>query len=420
MIFSPFERLVALRYLRARREEGFISVIAGFSLLGIALGVATLIIVMAVMNGFRQELLSRILGVNGHLTVYGAESSIKDFDSVVDKLRAVPGVRAVTPQVQGQVMVTARGSAAGAVVRGMRPADLKARALIADNIVAGSLDGFPGEGARGGDMVVVGIRLAENLGLKVDDSLTLVSPTGTTTVMGTVPRMKSYRIAALFDVGMHEYDSSFIYMPLVAAQLFFRLPYRVNGIEVFVEDADEVRDVRWNIIQVLGQGFRTLDWQQSNSSFFNAIKVERNVMFLILSLIILVAAFNILSGQIMLVKSKGRDIAILRTMGATRGTVLRIFFMSGASIGVMGTVLGFVLGLVFTDNIESIQHGLESLTGTELFSAEIYFLTRLPAVIDPVEVTEVVGMALFWSFVAPLWPAWRAARLDPVEALRYE
>ncbi len=420
MIFSPFERLVALRYLRARREEGFISVIAVFSLLGIALGVATLIIVMAVMNGFRQDLLGRILGVNGHLTVYGAESSIKDFDSVVDKLRAVPGVRVVTPQVRGQVMVTARGSAAGAVVRGMRPADLKARALIADNIVAGSLDGFPGGGTRGGDVVVVGIRLAENLGLKVGDSLTLVSPTGTTTVMGTVPRMKSYRIAALFDVGMHEYDSSFIYMPLVAAQLFFRLPERVNGIEVFAEDADEVRDVRWNIIQVLGQGFRTLDWQQSNSSFFNAIKVERNVMFLILSLIILVAAFNILSGQIMLVKSKGRDIAILRTMGATRGTVLRIFFMSGASIGVMGTVLGFLLGLVFTDNIQSIQHGLESLTGTELFSAEIYFLSRLPAVIDPVEVTEVVGMALFWSFVAPLWPAWRAARLDPVEALRYE
>ncbi len=420
MIFSPFERLVALRYLRARREEGFISVIAGFSLLGIALGVATLIIVMAVMNGFRQDLLGRILGVNGHLTVYSAESSIEDFDSVVAKLRAVPGVRVVTPQVQGQVMVTARGSAAGAVVRGMRPADLKARALIADNIVAGSLDGFPGAGARGGDVVVVGIRLAENLGLKVDDSLTLVSPTGTTTVMGTVPRMKSYRIAALFDVGMHEYDSTFIYMPLAAAQLFFRLPDRVNGIEVFAEDADEVRDVRWNIIQVLGQGFRTLDWQQSNSSFFNAIKVERNVMFLILSLIILVAAFNILSGQTMLVKSKGRDIAILRTMGATRGTVLRIFFMSGASIGVMGTVLGFVLGLVFTDNIQSIQHGLESLTGTELFSAEIYFLTRLPAVIDPLEVTEVVGMALFWSFVAPLWPAWRAARLDPVEALRYE
>ena len=266
--------------------------------------------------------------------------------------------------------------------------------MNADNIVAGSLGGFPGEGARGGDVVVVGIRLAESLGLKVGDSLTLVSPTGTTTVMGTVPRMKSYRIAALFDVGMHEYDSSFIYMPLAAAQLLFRLPERVNGIEVFAEDADEVRDVRWNIIQVLGQGFRTLDWQQSNSSFFNAIKVERNVMFLILSLIILVAAFNILSGQIMLVKSKGRDIAILRTMGATRGTVLRIFFMSGASIGVMGTVLGFVLGLVFTDNIQSIQHGLESLIGTELFSAEIYFLTRLPAVIDPVEVSEVVGMAL--------------------------
>ncbi len=420
MIFSPFERLVALRYLRARREEGFISVIAGFSLLGIALGVATLIIVMAVMNGFRHELLGRILGVNGHLTVYGSEAPIADFDSAVAKLRALPGVLTVTPLIQGQVMVSAKGNASGGLVRGLRPADLKARALIADNIKAGSLDDFPGEGARRGDMVLIGTRLAEQLGLEVGDALTLISPQGTTTVMGTMPRLKAYRIAALFEVGMYEYDSSFVYMPLSAAQLFFRLPERVNGIEIFAEDPDRVRDLRWRIMQSLGPGFRTLDWQQSNSGFFNAIKVERNVMFLILSLIILVAAFNILSGQIMLVKGKGRDIAVLRTMGATRGMVLRIFFMSGASIGVIGTLLGFALGLVFTENIQSIQHGLESLMGTDLWNAEVRFLSQIPAIIDWREVAEVVAMALFWSFLAPLLPAWRAARLDPVEALRYE
>jgi lipoprotein-releasing system permease protein len=269
-------------------------------------------------------------------------------------------------------------------------------------------------------MVLIGTRLAEQLGLEVGDALTLISPQGTTTVMGTMPRLKAYRIAALFEVGMYEYDSSFVYMPLSAAQLFFRLPERVNGIEIFAEDPDRVRDLRWRIMQSLGPGFRTLDWQQSNSGFFNAIKVERNVMFLILSLIILVAAFNILSGQIMLVKGKGRDIAVLRTMGATRGMVLRIFFMSGASIGVIGTVLGFALGLVFTENIQSIQHGLESLMGTDLWNAEVRFLSQIPAIIDWREVAEVVAMALFWSFLAPLLPAWRAARLDPVEALRYE
>lgn len=420
MIFNPFERLVALRYLRARREEGFISVIAAISLLGIGLGVATLIIVMAVMNGFRQELLSVILGVNGHMTVYGIEKPIEDFGSITDRLRALPGVGTVTPQIQGQVMVTAGGKASGGLVRGVRPADLKARKLIADNIIAGSLDDFPGAGERGGDVIVIGSRLAQKLGLRVNDRLTLISPQGTTTAMGTIPRMKTYRIVALFQVGMYEYDSSFLYLPLPAAQLFFRLPGMVNGIELFAEDPDKIGELRWSLVEILGPGFRLVDWQQSNSSFFNAIQVERNVMFLILSLIILVAAFNILSGQIMLVKSKGRDIAILRTMGATRGMILRIFFMSGASIGVFGTVLGFVLGLVFTDNIANIQHALESLIGTDLWNPEIRFLTQIPAKIDWGEVAEVITMALFWSFLAPLLPAWRAARLDPVEALRYE
>jgi len=416
MIFGPFERMLAFRYLRARRQEGFVSVIAVISVLGILLGVAALIIVMAVMNGFRQELLSRILGVNGHLTIYGVSKPIEDYEALTDQLAGLPGVRVVTPQVQGQVMIVAGGAASGGLVRGMRPADLKARELIAGNITAGDLGAF----TEDGEAVLIGSRMAQKLGLKVGDNLTLVSPQGTTTVMGTVPRMKSYSIAALFEVGMYEYDSSFVYMPLAAAQLFFRLPAQVNGIEIFADDPDQVRDLRWRVIEELGPGYRTLDWQQSNSSFFNAIQVERNVMFLILTLIMLVAALNIVSSLIMLVKDKGRDIAVLRTMGATRGMVMRIFLLSGASVGLIGTIAGFGLGVAFCLNIQTIQSWLERLTGTDLWNAEIRFLTRIPAVIDWTEVATVLAMALGLSFAATIYPAWRAARLDPVEALRYE
>ena len=415
MIFSTFERMVAMRYLRARRQEGFISVIAVFSLLGIALGVATLIIVMAVMNGFRQELMGRILGVNGHLTVYADQRPLTDFEPLTGNLTGIDGVVQVTPQIQGQVMVTSEGSASGALIRGMRAEDLRSRALVADNLLRGSIDEFVGE-----DVILIGSRMARRLGKTVNDHLTLVTPRGNTTVIGTVPRLKAYRIIGIFEVGMYEYDNNFVYMPLEAAQLFLRLPQAVNAIEVFAADPDQVQRIRGDVQVAAGPALRVVDWQQANSSFFNAIQVERNVMFLILSLIILVAAFNILSGQYMLVKGKGRDIAILRTMGATRGMVLRIFFLSGASIGVFGTVAGLILGVAFAENIEIIRQALQSITGTELFSAEIYFLSQLPAEIDWVEVTQVIVMALVLSFLAPLFPAWRAARLDPVEALRYE
>ncbi len=414
MIFGTFERMVAFRYLRARRQEGFVSVIAIFSLLGIALGVATLIIVMSVMNGFRADLIGRILGLNGHLAIYAPTATMPDFDAVAAKVRAVPGVVSATPLVDGQVMATSEAGAAGALVRGIRPDDIRARKLIADHIVAGSLADF------GDDSVAVGDRLATRLGLQVGGRITLISPEGTDTAFGSMPRLKTYRIAALFDVGFYEYDNTYIYVPLQAAQVFFKMPNAVNYLEVFVTDADAASREATLINNALGGGLRILDWQKANGSLVNVVTIERNVMFLILALIIVVAAFNIVSGMIMLVKDKGRDIAILRTMGASRGMILRIFVLSGASIGVVGTLAGFALGVAITENLEAIRQFLQTVLHVELFSAEFYFFTRIPAHIDHGEVIVVVGMALVLSFLATLYPSWRAARLDPVEGLRYE
>jgi lipoprotein-releasing system permease protein len=414
MIFGPFERMVAFRYLRARRQEGFVSVIAIFSLLGIALGVATLIIVMSVMNGFRAELVGRILGLNGHLAVYGETNQLKDFDAVAAKVRQVQGVVSATPLIEGQVMATSQSGAAGALVRGIRPEDIRARKLIADNIVAGSLAEFGDEG------IAVGSRLAQRLGLNAGGKITLIAPEGTDTAFGTLPRLKTYTIAALFNVGFYEYDNSFIYVPLSAAQVFFRMPEAVTDLEVFLSDADQATRMGQRISAALGGKIRLIDWQQSNSTLVNAVEIERNVMFLILTLIILVAAFNIISGMIMMVKDKGRDIAILRTMGASRGMILRIFMLAGASIGVVGTAAGFLLGVLFTENIEAIRHFVQDLLNVKLFAAEIYFFTRMPAQLDRGEVAAVVIMALVLSFLATLYPSWRAARLDPVEGLRYE
>jgi len=416
-MFDAFERAIAFRYLRARKGERFVSVIAVFSLVGIALGVATLIIVMSVMNGFRQELLGRILGLNGHLGVYGVERNITDYDAVARRIRAVPGVVSATPIVEGQVLLTSEpGGASGGLARGVKPEDLRARALVAGNIQLGSLDRFEGD-----DAIVIGTRLAQRLRITVGDKLTLVSPQGRTTVFGTVPRVRAYTVVALFQVGMHEYDSSFVFLPIGAAQTFFQTGDSATQIETFVQDPTAVRAVSRGIRQALeGTPVRILDWQESNSSFFAAVQVERNVMFLILTLIILVAAFNIVSSLIMLVKDKGRDIAILRTMGATRGAILRIFLLCGASVGVAGTLIGFAIGITFCANIEGIRQLIQALSGTELFSPEVYFLSRLPAVVDPREVTQVVLMGLGLSLLATVYPSWRAAKTDPVEALRNE
>jgi len=414
VIFGPFERMVAFRYLRARRQEGFISVIAIFSLTGIALGVATLIIVMAVMNGFRAELLGRILGFNGHINVYATQGPLNDYGALAQRVAKLPGVLSARPLVEGQVMATARGGGTGALVRGLSAEDLTSQPLLAKSVDASVLAAFKD------DAVIVGSRLAFRLGLKAGDAITLISPQGSATAFGTVPRIKSYTVAGTFNVGMYEFDNGVVFMPLPAAQTFFNLGEGVSSLELMVADPDKVKDYDREIFQVLGGQVRIFDWQQSNLSFFNAVEVERNVMFLILTLIIVVAAFNIISSMIMLVKDKGRDIAILRTMGATRGMILRIFMLSGASVGVVGTVAGFAMGVAFAANIQAIREFIQSIIGTDLFAAEIYFLTQVPARIDPSEVATVLAIAFGLSFLATIYPSWRAARLDPVEALRYE
>lgn len=418
MLFSPFERMVAYRYLRARRQEGFVSVIATFSLLGIMLGVATLIIVMSVMNGFRADLLGRILGLNGHIGVYAGagDGALKGFDAAAGQIRSLPGVSIVTPVVEGQAMATYQGRATGVIVRGMRPEDMANRPVLADNIVFGRLQDFQGR-----DTIMLGARLALRLGVHVGDRINLLSPKGRVTAFGSVPRVRSYRVAALFDIGMYEYDNGFAFLPLQAAQTYFQTADGVTQLEVVLDDADDLNAVvQATRERLAGQPVRLVDWQQNNETFFNALQVERNVMFLILTLIILVAAFNIISGMVMLVKDKGRDIAILRTMGAGKGAVMRIFFLTGASIGIVGTGLGVVLGVVFCLNIDEIKVFIEGLSGAELFSAEIYFLSRLPARMDVGEVITVCVMSLALTFFATLYPSWRASKLDPVEALRYE
>jgi lipoprotein-releasing system permease protein len=403
------------RYLRARRKEGFISVIAGFSFLGIMLGVATLIIVMAVMNGFRQELLDKILGLNGHLLIQPLESPLTDWEQVAERVATVPGVRLAAPIVEGQALASSPFNAAGVLVRGIRADDLAKLGSIARNIKQGSLDGFDQ-----GTGVAIGRRLADQLTLRAGDSVTLVAPRWAVTPMGTTPRIKPYKIVAVFEIGMSEYDAAFVFMPLTEAQAYFNRRGDVTAIEVYTNNPDRIGDFRKPVSEAANRPIFMIDWRQRNSTFFNALQVERNVMFLILTLIVLVAALNIISGLIMLVKDKGQDIAILRTMGATQGAIMRVFLITGAAIGVVGTIVGFIVGTLVCLNIESIRQFLSWLTATELFSPELYFLSRLPAQMDTGETIAVVVMALALSLIATLYPSWRAARLDPVEALRYE
>lgn len=414
MLFSAFERLMAWRYLRARKQEGSVSVIAGFSFAGILLGVATLIIVLSVMNGFRTELFDRLIGLNGHMVVYSKTGGISEYQSVLDHLNKYEAVTKALPFSETQALVQANGVTSGAVVRGLNKTDFETKPVLGDSVLNQLGDGL----SR--NTVAIGADMASRFGVRLGESISLISPQGKSTPFGVMPRSRSYTVSAVFDVGMHEYNNNFVYMPLETMQKFLSSGDRAESVQIFTKDPDNLEQLKLDIQKDLGPAFGVYTWRDVNGSFANALEVERNVMFLILTLIIIVAAFNIISSMIMLVKDKTHDIAILRTMGATRSSMMRIFILAGASIGFVGTIMGAVAGITFALNIEAIRQLLQSLTGTELFSDEIYFLSRLPAEIDWTEVVTVISMAFMLSFLATLYPAWRAARLDPVEALRYE
>ncbi|HEY2068738.1 MAG TPA: lipoprotein-releasing ABC transporter permease subunit [Rhizomicrobium sp.] len=413
--FAGFEWMIALRYLRAKRRERFVSVISIISLAGIALGVATLIIVMAVMNGFRIELLSKILGFTGHITVDAGQYGVTDFDQVAKRLRGVPGVLMVYPVIDGQALATANGASSGVQVRGMRKADLMAMQTVAKSLAPQALAQF-----NGGDSVIIGSGVATRLGLVPGLQITLTAPRGNSTPFGTTPRVKAYTVAGTFDAGASQYNNAVVFMPLDEAQLYFNLPRAVSSLEMMISNPDGVDSMVGAVQAAAGPQARVRTWHDLNLSLFDAVEVERNVMFLVLTLIMLVAALNIISGLIMLVKDKSGDIAILRTMGATRGSIMRVFLIAGASIGITGTLLGVLIGVLFCLNIDAIERFISWIFHTNVFNPDVYFLTHMPAKMEAGDLIAVVCMALGLSLLATLYPSWRAARLDPVEALRYE
>jgi len=417
-MFGPFERAVAGRYLRARKGERFVSIIAVFSLVGIALGVATLIVVTSVMSGFQTELETRILGVNGHITIEAfAGDKIDNYQPVLSGIRAIPGIVSALPVLDGQALLTTdRGGARGGLVRGMTLDDLRALHPVSDHIVAGRLDDFAGD-----DAIIVGVGLAQSYQLRIGDSLTVVSPQGPATPFGTFPRIRAYKVVAVFDAGLNDYNNSVVFMPLPAAQVFFRKPDAITGIEIRVIDPDNVDALLPPLRKAIGDRKVWLrDWRHANDTIIGVLQVQKDTMFIVLGMIVLVAAFNVVSSLIMMVKDKTRDIAVLRTMGAGSFAVLRIFLMCGAFVGVSGTLIGTIIGIVFCRNIGAIQHLVENVTGGRVFDSSVFMLTALPDTIDWGDVARVVALGLALSLLATLYPSWRAARTDPVEALRHE
>jgi len=412
-LFSRFERLIAYRYLRSKRKEGFVSVMAIFSFIGIMLGVAALIIVMSVMNGFHTELVKRILGVNAHITIMSNSGLIDNYQQLSEDISKIAGVVKVSPVVRGQVLAAANNQHSGAVVQGISLADLKKKPLIAGNIKLGNLDDMAEWGG-----IAIGSRMSKAMNLLPGDIIRFISPKTTDTFVMKIPRMKEYKVAAVFDVGMTEYDSSFIFMPIELAKIFFETEKSVNAIEIFVDNPDNAERLSKEIYALTKHKYDVVDWQRSNEGFFNALKTERVVMFIILTLIIVIAAFNVISGMVMLVIVKGKEIAILRTMGASRGAILRIFFLTGASIGVIGTIFGYILGVSFALNIEEIRQWVQGFTGTNLFDPVVYYLSHLTADVKADQVTLVVIVSLIISFLAPIYPAWRAAKTNPADGVR--
>lgn len=418
-MFSAHERMVAFRYLKIRSNEGFVTLVALFSLLGIAIGVMVLIVTMSVMNGFREELLSKVIGFNGHMLYQPVGGKMDDYDTAVAQLKKIENVAKVQPIIEGHALATFGSYSVPALVRGVRGDDLRQMALISDNIEAGSLAEF----GKGENDIIIGKRLADKYHLVPGDIVTLVTPRGRITPFGTVPRIASYQVMAIFEVGEYNYDTSYFFMPLHQAQTYFQYGDQVGALEISLTHPDMITAMFPQVEQVtreISQGGRLIDWRALNSSFFNALQLERNVMFIILSFIILVAVFNVISTMIMMVKNKTRDVAILRTMGVSSGSIMRIFFIVGSCIGVLGTILGTLMGLAIACNIQSILDFIERMTGLSLWEGEVRFLSEIPAIVETSEVMTVVTVALGLSFLATLLPAWRAAKVDPVQSLRYE
>lgn len=416
-MFSKLEFLIASRYLGSKRKEGFISVIAIFSFVGIMIGVATLIIVMSVMNGFRHELVGRILGVNSHVTIYSKNQQIPDYQNLVRDLKNIPGIKYANPIVESQAMLSSSSKNSGGLIKGIKLEDLKNKKLISGNITGGVLDGISDKKS-----VLIGSAIAQNMNLGIGDNIKIISAETNQTIIGAIPRIKTYNVAGVFESGLYEYDSTTVFMNFDMSQVHFRFPKAASGIEVFVDDATNLDDVKDGIYGIMlnNPDLYAVDWKQSNSSFIDALKVESTVMFLILTLIILVASFNIISSMIMLVNDKNKNIALLRTLGMTKASVMRIFLICGSSIGFVGTFLGLVLGVTFSANINSIKLWLESVTDAELFNPAIYFLSTLPSKVFVSDVVSITSMALVISFLATLYPAYKASKSNPAEILRHE